>query len=136
MALFTEGVAGKWTPIGDVDSDEMGSGARANLGKRDWSLLPLHLMDEVVGAWEHGERKYKAWNWAKGMPWSVPYACIMRHLVAFWWKGERDDPESGYHHLAHVMCNVMMLLHYERGWPEGDDRPLDFFGDKRNVKAT
>lgn len=118
--------------VGDLDSDAVGSGARANDGKRDWSLFPLHLMDEVVGAWEYGERKYKAWNWAKGMAWSVPYACIMRHLIAYWWKGERNDQESGYHHLAHVVCNVMMLLHYERFYPEGDDRPLEFFADRED----
>lgn len=109
--------------VGDVTSTAVGSGARYNDGKPDWSIMPLTLLEEVVRVWEYGERKYARWNWAKGMKWSVPYACIMRHLSAWWWKGERNDNESGYHHLAHVICNVMMLLHYETKYKEGDDRP-------------
>lgn len=108
--------------IGDVESKEKGSGARYNDGKADYSLMPMHLLDEVCHVWTYGKEKYAAWNWAKGMPWSVPYACICRHLFA-WFRGERNDPESGYSHLAHVICNVLMLLHFEHSYPEGDDRP-------------
>lgn len=117
-----------YMPVGDLSSDEVGSGARANAGKPNWALFPSHLMEEVVRAWEHGEKKYKAWNWAKGMAWSVPYACIMRHLIAYWWKGERNDRESGCSHLSHIVCNIMMLMHYETYYPQGDDRPKEFFG--------
>jgi hypothetical protein len=109
--------------VGDVTSSEKGTGARYNDGKPDWSLMPTHLLEEVVRVWMYGAKKYAAWNWAKGMPWSVPYACIIRHLYAWWWKGERNDPESGCSHLAHVICNLMMLMHYELHYPEGDDRP-------------
>jgi Domain of unknown function (DUF5664) len=113
-------------PVGDVNSTEIGSGARYNDGKTQWDLMPLTLLEEVVKVWEYGARKYAAWNWAKGMPWHVPYACAMRHLLAYWWKGERNDPESGYHHLAHAICNIMMLLHFEVHYPQGDDRPMAF----------
>ena len=114
--------------IGDVKSNKRGSGARFNDGKPDYSLMPMHLFEEVAYVWQYGADKYAAWNWAKGMPWSVPYACALRHLFA-WFRGERNDPESGCSHLAHVVCNVMMLLHFENGYPEGDDRPVEFFGD-------
>lgn len=112
--------------IGDVDSQERGSGARYNQGKPDWSLMPLPLLEEVVRVWEYGAKKYAAWNWAKGMPWSVPYSCMVRHARAWWWNGERNDPESGYSHLAHIICNVMMLMHFETKYKEGDDRPKEF----------
>jgi len=36
----------------------------------------------------------------------------MRHIVA-WWLGERDDPESGFHHLAHAMCCLIFLVEGE-----------------------
>lgn len=113
--------------VGDVDSQERGSGARYNVGKADWSLMPTHLLEEVVRVWEYGAKKYAAWNWAKGMKWSIPYACIIRHLYAYWWKGERNDKESGCSHLAHVVCNVMMLMHFETAYQEGDDRPKKEF---------
>lgn len=118
--------------IGDVNSQERGSGARFNSTKTKWSLMPLHLLKEVVDVWEYGAVKYAAWNWAKGMPWSVPYECILRHLFRWYWHGERNDPESGKSHLAHIICNVMMLMHYERGYPEGDDRPVEVFNDNEN----
>lgn len=40
------------------------------------------------------------------------YAAAMRHLVA-WWGGERLDPESGLHHLAHALCCVAFVLETE-----------------------
>lgn len=118
--------------IGDVTSTERGSGARFNSNKTKWSLMPLYLLKEVVDVWEYGAQKYAAWNWAKGMPWSVPYECIMRHMFRWYWLGERNDPESGKHHLAHVICNVMMLLHFETKYQEGDDRPKEFLENPSN----
>lgn len=108
--------------IGDVNSDAKGSGARYNTGKADLSLIPLVTLEEEAKVWEYGKAKYAAWNWAKGMNWSVPYACALRHLAA-WQKGEEIDPESGQSHLAHVMCNIRMLMLYSKTYKEGDDRP-------------
>lgn len=108
--------------IGDVNSNEKGSGARYNDDKPDFSLIPLSTLEDEARVWAYGAKKYKAWNWAKGMPWSVPYACAMRHLSA-WQRGEDIDPESGQPHLAHVMCNIRMLTLYSKTYPEGDDRP-------------
>lgn len=155
--------------IGDVTSDEKGSGARYNAGKPDFSLVPIEMMAahfdvlmpqasrlgalpalESLGIWqrtqdenmlldvltrlglggwvecaqvfEYGKKKYAAWNWAKGMPWSVPVACAARHLIAML-QGQETDPESGLPHRGHVFCNVVMLLQYTRTYPEGNDLP-------------
>lgn len=77
---------------------------------------------ECAHVFEYGKRKYAAWNWAKGMPWSVPLACAARHLFAII-RGEQDDPESGLPHRGHVFCNVVMLLTYADTYPEGNDLP-------------
>lgn len=111
--------------IGDVNSNEKGSGARYNDQKPDLSLIPLCTLEDEARVWMHGRAKYAAWNWAKGMPWSVPYACALRHLAA-WHRGETLDPESGLPHLAHVMCNLRMLTLYAQTYPEGDDRPAQW----------
>jgi len=108
--------------VGDVNSQEKGSGARYNSGKADFSLIPLCTLEDEAKVWEYGKRKYAAWNWAKGMPWSVPFACAMRHLSA-WQQGEEIDEESGYPHLAHAMCNLRMLVLFANTYREGDDRP-------------
>ncbi len=78
--------------------------------------------DDCARVFEYGMKKYKAWNWAKGMAWSIPLACAGRHLLAMS-RGERTDPESGEPHHGHVRCNVVMLLTYASTFPEGDDRP-------------
>lgn len=111
-------------PVGDINSNEKGSGARYNDGKPDYSLLPLFTLEDEIRVWMYGASKYSSWNWSKGMLWSVPYSCILRHLSA-WQRGEDVDPESGLPHLAHVMCNVRMLTLYAKNYPEGDDRPKE-----------
>jgi hypothetical protein len=108
--------------IGDVNSSTKGSGARYNGGKPDFSLIPLSTLEDEARVWTYGKEKYAAWNWAKGMAWSVPLACALRHLAA-WQRGEDTDPESGLPHLAHVACNIRMLTLYSKTYPEGDDRP-------------
>lgn len=160
--------------IGDVNSDAKGSGARYNIGKVAYDLLPLKLimewfyrqpgapfmdhpadyiiwrmaqwqsgddiaLDDAISAaldgntslaafadaahvFEYGRRKYAAWNWAKGMPWSVPLGCIVRHSLA-WIGGEEIDPESGKPHRGHILCNLLMLKLYAKTYTEGDDRP-------------
>lgn len=119
--------------IGDVNSNEKGSGARYNGGKPKFSLIPLCTLEDEARVWEYGMRKYAAWNWAKGMDWSIPYECALRHLSA-WQRGEEIDAESGQKHLAHVMANVRMLLLYSETYPEGDDRPKEWLNEFNNRK--
>lgn len=153
-------------PVGDLESNERGTGARFNDGKPPMELIPLallaqhfdgidraavvrflayfagdrrlthlqsayvHLADGSGGTralleaearvFGYGAKKYAAWNWTKGMPWSVPVACIIRHLLARE-DGELLDPESGLPHAGHVACNLRMLMHYVDHYPEGDD---------------
>ena len=98
---------------------------RYNTGKPDYSLIPLHLLEGAVRVMASGAEKYSAWNWAKGMPWSTPYACAMRHIAA-WYKGETNDSETGENHIDHAICNLLMLKHFADSYKEGDDRPTLF----------
>ena len=159
--------------IGDVQSQERGSGARFNTGKPPMNLIPLRVMaaewrarpflkesqlacvaaldaigrfqeggtaDDLCAAFtalgdgwhdcaavfDYGRAKYAEWNWAKGMPWSVPIACAARHLQAMFY-GHTMDGESTHPHRGHVYCNLVMLATYTRTYPEGDDRPVQWF---------
>jgi hypothetical protein len=111
-------------------ADVRGAGMRYNAGKNPLQTIPLHLLEAGARVFDHVTTRpvkpYPRWNWAKGMEWSVPYACILRHLAA-WYRGEDNDPETGISHLGHVMCNLLMLTHYQDAFPEGDDRPKDYF---------
>ena len=115
--------------IGNIASDEKGSGARYNDGKPAMELIPLVTLEDEARVWDYGRQKYTSWNWAKGMAWSVPLGCALRHLAA-WQRGEDLDPESGLPHLAHVACNIRMLSLFAKTFPEGDDRPKQWLGLK------
>lgn len=158
--------------IGDVNSDEVGSGARYNGGKLKLEYIPAYVLldyaqkqapdrifDKAIidvllyldiferghnaaaanifasipaehrfkstcDQFHFGAEKYSPWNWAKGMAWSVPIACMKRHLLALI-EGKEIDGESGVHHWGGVGCNAIMLIHYAKfhHTPALDDRP-------------
>lgn len=116
--------------VGDTESQAKGSGARFNADKVPFEMIPMHLLAGAARVFHKVTTRpvnpYPLWNWAKGMPWLVPYACIVRHLSA-WFRGERFDPDTGESHLDHLLCNVLMLIHYEQFYPEGDNRPTQWF---------
>lgn len=76
------------------------------------------LWFDVAHVFEYGLQKYAAWNWVRGMPWSVAIGSAMRHLLAT----EPNDPESGLPHAAHAACNLVMLAWYSEHYVAGDDR--------------
>lgn len=67
-------------------------------------------------------KPYPKWNWMRGMAWSIPLGCIVRHCLA-WLDGQENDPETGLPHQGHIQCNLVMLKYYSEHYPQGDDRP-------------
>lgn len=106
--------------IGNVKSDARGTGARFNDGKVPLELIPLIGLESAAAVFGYGAKKYAAWNWAKGMPWSTVTGCMLRHLSAIQ-RGEDIDPESGLPHIGHLMCNALMLATFRETYPEGND---------------
>ena len=94
----------------------------------DWAIYgPLQAFtrkdwEDICAVFDYGAKKYAEWNWAKGMKWSIPLACIKRHALAIG-NGEVNDPESGLPHRAHIGCNIVMLAHFVQRYPKLDDRP-------------
>ena len=87
------------------------------------SVLAFNNLDGACRVFAYGAGKYAAWNWAKGMAWSVPLGCALRHMQAVL-DGEFIDDESGLPHIDHVFSNLIMLDYFEKHYPEGDDRPI------------
>ena len=153
--------------LGDLESDEKGTGARrTEADKVPYELIPVRTLLEIWGrdlrgvevgsmtalaefqegddnaiydairiadgtglaaeVLRYGTSKYKLWNWAKGMPWSVCIGCALRHLQAIAF-GEKIDFDSGLPHLGHYVCNLIFLAHYIEHYKEGDDRPKIFW---------
>lgn len=87
------------------------------------SELDKHAMAPALRVWHFGAQKYAAWNHAKGMKWSIPLACCARHYTDILEYGDIDE-ESGELHLAHIMCNMQMLLNFTSSYKEGNDLPF------------
>lgn len=101
-------------------------------GRKNINLLSS--LENVIEVWKFGLRKYSEYNWATGMNWQIPIACIVRH-VKYHFENDVFDDESEELHSAHVVCNAMMLVHYEEFWEQGDDRPLFAFPQKEESES-
>src|SRR5690349_11543974 len=98
-------------------------GTKFDQGKLRWDLVPPEF-EEVVKVLTYGASKYADRNWELGIQYGRLVAATLRHLWA-WVRGERNDPETGIHHLAHAGCDILFLLTYElRGMLEFDDRAV------------
>lgn len=95
---------------------------RLNIGKARMDLVPTSLIESVAEVLTYGATKYSERQWEWGNKFSVPYASLMRHLIA-WWGGENRDKESGLPHTYHIAMNAAMLIEYEKNYPYFDDRP-------------
>jgi hypothetical protein len=90
-------------------------------GKPRWDLLPVYPLEQVARVLTYGVKKYDAENWRKGLSFKRSIGSIKRHLASFETR-ENIDPESQLHHLAHMICDGMMLLEHTVTHPELDDR--------------
>lgn len=86
------------------------SGVKDDKEKLMYNLIPESSIEGLAEVLTMGAIKYTPNGW-KEVPNGTEryYAALMRHLLAFR-KGEKIDPESGLHHLKHVLTNVAFLL--------------------------
>lgn len=99
-------------------------GLRYNETKPEWSLVDYDALESMVRVLEYGKKKYSAFNWKKGLPYTSTIESMLRHIYAFL-DGEDLDPESGLPHTGHIMCNAMFLSYYYEFQREQDDRFKD-----------
>lgn len=86
------------------------------------SLVPPLAELELAKVLTFGAQKYARDNWRKVDDWQFRYLnAALRHINAYK-QGEKQDPESGFHHLAHATACLMFIteLELERG-KEKDD---------------
>lgn len=100
--------------INNNGEGKKGTGIKFDQEKLRWDLLPIEPVEKVIKVLMLGSKKYGDYNWQK-----VPeakrryYAAAQRHLTA-WWKGEKNDPESGITHLAHAATCLIFLMWHEK----------------------
>lgn len=81
-------------------------------GKLLWNLLPWKATEETVEVLTFGAKKYAPNNWRNAEDTQRFLAAAMRHIAAFA-MGQKRDPETGIHHLAHAICNMMFIIEWE-----------------------
>jgi hypothetical protein len=89
-----------------------GGGLRFNAGKNQLELIPVEWIWGIGMVLTRGAAKYAVRNWEKGMKWSYPVGCALRHILKFVC-GERYDPETGCHHLFMAAWNCCALATYD-----------------------
>jgi len=95
-------------------SKKLINGVKYDVGKLRWDLLPFEIIQEVVKVLTYGAQKYEDDNWKKVKNARRRYfAACCRHIVD-WWLGEEKDPETGCHHLAHAICDLIFLIWFDK----------------------
>lgn len=92
--------------------EEVKEAFKDDRGKRQWDLLPLRALDEVIKVFEYGYQNHPERHphqWRYGTKFSRYWSAAVRHIFA-WWKGEALDQESGLSHLAHAVCDLLILM--------------------------
>ena len=81
-------------------------------GKVRLGLLPPRAVEAVGRVLTYGARKYAPGNWKRVDDRTRYVDALLRHAFAYV-RGEKRDPESGEHHLAHAVCCAMHLVELE-----------------------
>ena len=95
-------------------------GEKFDNDKPRFSLLPKGVLNKVITVLEIGAKKYQENNWHHVEGAKTRYFDALHRHVDAWWSGERNDPETGQHHLAHAVCCAMFLMWFD----QEEDREL------------
>lgn len=77
-------------------------------GKPGYSNIPRLALNEVAKVMTYGANKYGKYNYSGEIDSSRLTDALERHLNQY--LINEDIDESGYHHIAHVAANALMLL--------------------------
>lgn len=81
-------------------------------------LLPIEVLD-VSAVYKMGAEKYAPWDWLNNpnsFAGTSRFGSFVRHLLKWFYGGEKIDEESGLSHLLHLEANAQMQrINYEKG---------------------
>ena len=108
-------------PMTSYNMDPSKGGIKHDADKTQWHLLPLEAVEGAVRVMMHGAKKYSAYNWANGMPYTRVLDAAMRHINSIY-QGEDKDPDSQLDHVDHALCELLFLKYYMIHGVGEDDR--------------
>ena len=77
-----------------------------------WELVDFEFMDQCVAVLTLGAKKYAPGNW-KHVERIRYVGALLRHVSSYC-RGQQNDPETGFSHLAHAFCNLMFLFGHDK----------------------
>ena len=99
------------TCYNETQVPELSEGMKFDNGKLLYSLIPPETLKALAEVLTFGANKYAKDNWKLVEDGKERYLnALMRHLEAYR-SGEFTDPESGFSHLSHCLCNLS-FMHY------------------------
>ena len=93
------------------------------------ATMPLPALMAVQEVLAYGSQKYDWNNWRKGFCYMRIASASIRHITA-WLLGEDNDRESDLPHLAHAICDLLMLLTFIL---DTDKYPTDKHDDRLHL---
>ena len=88
-------------------------GRKFDGNKLEYGLIPPLAQQEMVRVLTFGAQKYERDNWKRVPDSKRRYFDAMERHIWAWKMGEKIDPESGIHHLAHAMCCLSFLFEHD-----------------------
>jgi hypothetical protein len=94
-----------------------------------WTLLPMKALNEAAKVLMFGAKKYAPQSW-RTVEMERYINALYRHLFALY-QGEETDPETGLHHIHHVVCCALFAAEFvvEGQAVSFDGEPWRFLGE-------
>lgn len=102
-------------------NEEKMAGIKHDSNKPALEMIPLCALEECAKAFMHGERKYAAFNYTKGLETRRTLAAALRHIYQAMWESDIDS-ESGIMHLGHSMAAISMAIYAIKNNKKLDNR--------------
>lgn len=105
-------ITGYTPPPGEVTIIDPTTGGAKGTKLARFSLIPADWLWALAEHYGKGAQKYAPKNWMRGYAWSLSCDAHDRHYTA-WKMKERDDPETGSHHLIAAAWHLVALWWFE-----------------------
>ncbi len=89
--------------------------------KTEYHLLPWKALEQIAAVFTFGKEKYGEYNYSNQSDNTTYISAAMRHIQKYM-SGIDLDNETGKHHIAHAISNLMMLLDNEENKTGNDNR--------------
>lgn len=96
---------------------------KADAGKRQLTLVPTQIIEDIAEVREYGNRKYgdsESWRRVEIQRYRD---ALFRHLIAYVRDPQGVDEESGIPHYKHMACNLAFICEMEH-WAQEKGRTV------------